>query len=433
MAAIGSFDATGPLTPPPKGSDRYSRWVPNSPSEPRLRHGLGQSEFIILSALISATIAISIDTILPAFDELSAQFDLDDGSASLSITVFLAAMGVGMLVWGPLADCYGRKPILWMALGLFTAGAVLASLADSFTVFLIGRVVWGLAAAGPRVIGLAIVRDCYSGDQMARIMSLISAVFLIIPVLAPALGEAILAVATWRWTTGLAAIAGAIVAVWLLRLSETLDPAQAKPVRIRTVMRGASTVVGNRTTLTYTLATMFAYAAFFPWLGSSPRIINDIYNRPSLFALLFALNAAAMACAIMAAERLVKYRGAVWVAWWSALATLVSAAGYIAVSVIFDGEPTLVLWFTMATIMTMLSAAFSPITTTLAMEPMGAIAGIASSVTGAIVFVGSALLASVVDRFIVDSVVPFGVGFLVYTSAAVVALWAAATNKTSVR
>lgn len=397
--------------------------APNATSESR--HGLSQTEFVVLSSLISATIAISIDTILPAFDELSDEFALNDGAASLSITVFLAAMGVGMLIWGPIADAHGRKRTLWAALALFILGSTVASLANSYTVFLLGRVVWGLAAAGPRVVGLAIVRDSYSGDQMARIMSLISAVFLVVPIIAPALGEVILTFTSWRWTTGVAAATGLAVAVWLGRLNETLRPEAVEPIRPGELARRARAVVANRTTLSYTMATTFAYAAFFPWLGSSPRIINDIYGRPGQFAGLFALNAAAMAAAIVVAERLVKQRGAVWVTWRSAVATVFVAAGYVVVAVAFGGQPGFVLWFAMATALTMLSAALSPITTTLAMEPMGSIAGIASSVTGAIIFVASAVLAGIIDSFITNSVVPFGVGFLVFSVAAIAALKAA--------
>ncbi len=390
-------------------------------------HGLSKSEFVVLSSLISATIAISIDTILPAFDELSDAFDLADGSASLSITLFLAALGVGTLVWGPLADAYGRRPALWVSLGLFILGASLSSLAGSFTVFLLGRVAWGLAAAGPRVIGLAIVRDCYSGDEMARIMSLISAIFLIVPIMAPALGEIILQFTTWRWTTGVAVVIGVIAAVWLNRMSETLDPDQRQPVQVRRIVGNTRTVLTNRVTLAYTLATTFAYAAFFPWLGSSPRIINDIYGRPDQFAALFAVNAGLMACAIIVAERLVKRRSGVWVVAWAAFLATVASGGYVAVAAVFDGVPNFFAWFAMACVLTMLNAAFSPITTTLAMEPMGSIAGVASSVSGAIVFIASALLAGITDRFIDESVTPFGLGFLVYSLAALIAIQVART------
>ncbi len=392
-------------------------------------HGLGKTEFVVLSSLISATIAISIDTILPAFDEMSETFGLADGSASLSITMFLGALGLGMLIWGPLADAYGRKPVLWVSLGLFILGAGVSSLAGSFTVFLAGRVLWGLAAAGPRVIGLAIVRDCYAGDEMARIMSLISAVFLIVPIMAPALGEVILTLTSWRWTTGVAVLIGLVAALWLNRMNETLNPDLRQPVHVRRIIGNTRTVMTNRVTVAYTLGTTFAYAAFFPWLGSSPRIINDIYNRPGQFAALFAVNAALMAAAIIMAERLVKRQTAYWVVWRAAALATVASVGYVAVSVLFGGRPDFFVWFAMASTLTLLNAAFSPITTTLAMEPMGSIAGIASSVTGAIVFIASALLSGLTDQFIDDSVTPFGVGFLVYSLAALIAIQMAGAPK----
>ncbi len=385
-------------------------------------HGLSRTEFVALSSMISATIAISIDTILPAFDEIEEALEIEAGSASLAITVFLAAMGIGMLVWGPLADRYGRKPIIQLSLALFIAGALVSTFATSFTVFLVGRVIWGVAAAGPRVIGLAIVRDCYSGDLMARIMSLTAAVFLIVPILAPGVGEVVLLFGSWRLTPAVAVVLALVVVVWLFRLPETLDPNNVVPLSARPLLAAVRTVVTNRVTAAFTLATTFGYAAFFPWLGSSPQIINELYDRPGQFALLFGLNAGLMALGIVTTERLVK-RWATLPVVLTATAILIGfSIAYIGLSLASDGRPAFWTWFAFACVLTMLNAATTPLMQTLAMEPMGAVAGMASSVTGAIIFIASALLASIVDRAIVDTVTPFGVGFLVFTILALAAM-----------
>lgn len=386
------------------------------------RHGLRRSEFVALSSLISATIAISIDTILPAFDEIEESLELDTGSASLTITVFLAAMGLGMLFWGPLADRYGRKPVIQLSLAIFIAGALLSTFATSFTMFLVGRVVWGAAAAGPRVVGLAIIRDCYSGDLMARIMSLTAAVFLTVPILAPGVGEIVLLFGSWRLTTGVAVVLALIVVLWLFRLPETLDPANVVPLSAQPLIAAARTVITNRVTATLTLATAFGYAAFFPWLGSSPQIINEIYDRPGQFALLFGVNAAAMSVAIITTERLVKRWTTQPVAYAATALAIGVSLAYVAVALAADGQPSFWLWFALAGILTMLNAATTPLLQTLAMEPMGAVAGMASSVTGAVTFIASSLLASLVDRSIIDTVTPFGVGFLIFTSLSLVAM-----------
>ena len=218
-------------------------------------HGLARREFIAMMSMLMATIAISIDTILPAFDEIEAEFSLDpiDSPISLSITVFFVAMGVATLVWGPLADRFGRKPVMYSALALVVIGALVSTFASSFGVFLAGRVLWGAAAAGPRTVILAIVRDSYEGDVMSRIMSFVIAVFLLVPILAPGLGELLLVFGSWRLTTAAAAVLAIAGGLWFSRLTETLEPESVLPLEFGRVARAAKTVATNRhTCLLYT-------------------------------------------------------------------------------------------------------------------------------------------------------------------------------------
>lgn len=395
-------------------------------------HGLSRAEFITLMSSITATIAISIDTVLPAFDEIEADFGLGvgDSPVSLTITVFLAAMGLGMLVWGPLADRFGRKPMMYVSLLLFIAGALLSTAAPSYPIFLAGRAVWGAAAAGPRTISLAITRDAYSGDLMARIMSLTSAVFLLVPVMAPALGEALLQFGSWRWTTMAAVILGALSALWFGRLNETLAPENVLPLEFGRVGRAAKAVIKNRTTMLFTIATTFAYGAFFPWLGSSTQMIGEIYHREGQFALLFGANAIIMAIAIVVVARLVTRFRTFPVLMIQAVLVVAVAAVYVVWALQADGVLAFWPWFALVSLLTAFNAGSTPLMQTMSMEPMGKIAGTASSVTGAFVFIGGALLASLIDRAIVDTVTPFGVGFLVYASVSATAIWMARSTST---
>ena len=193
-------------------------------AEPLARHGLRRAEYIGLASLVTATIAMSIDTILPAFEEIEEAYSLENSnlSVSLSITLFFAALGIGTLIWGPLADRFGRRSIMYLSLGAVALGSILTSFAPTFEIFLLGRVLWGIAAAGPRTVILAITRDCYDGDAMSRIMSLTLAVFLVVPILAPALGEGLLALGSWRLTTLAATVLALIGAAWFSRIDETL-------------------------------------------------------------------------------------------------------------------------------------------------------------------------------------------------------------------
>ncbi len=393
-----------------------------SSSESRAAHGVGRAEFICIASLITATIAMSIDAVLPAFDEIEDDFGLVEGglSVTLTITVFFAAIGIGTLFWGPIADRFGRRPTMFVALGAVFAGAIVSSLAPTFEIFLLGRVLWGMAAAGPRTIVMAITRDSYEGDDMARIMSLSLAVFLIVPILAPGLGELLLLFGSWRFTTLAAAALSVVAALWFTRISETLDPDDVLPLEFGRVGRAAKAVVSNRRTALFTLATMMFYGSFFPWLSSSPAMF-DTYGRETQFALFFGGNAIVMAIVAISVERLVRRFGTYAVARAQIIILIGTASMYVAFALASDGVPGFWVWFVLVSVLTGLNAGGSPLLQTMAMEPMGAIAGTASSVTGAIVLLGGSILGWVVDQAIDDTVTAFGVGFLGYTLVALLA------------
>ena len=393
------------------------------------RHGLARGEFIAMMSMLMSTIAISVDTLLPAFDEIEAQFDLDplNSPVSLTITVFFIAMGVSTLVWGPLADRFGRKPVMYASLILVVVGALVSTFAPTFEVLLAGRVFWGAAAAGPRTVILAIVRDSYEGDVMARIMSLVTAVFLIVPILAPGLGELLLLVGSWRLTTGAAAVMAGVGAMWFTRLDETLATEDVLPLEFGRVARAAKTVASNRQTMLFTLATTLAYGAFFPWLGSSPQLIVTIYGRP--LALFFGLNAAVMAITIVMSSRAVARFGTrpVLVTMMSVL--VATSVVYVVVALAADGVPAFWLWFGLVTVLTASNSSTTPLLQTLSMAPMGAMAGTASSVTGAIIFIVGGVLGSIIDGFISTTVTAFGVGFLVFTGIGLLAVMTVQTTE----
>ena len=380
-----------------------------------------------MASLITATIAISIDTVLPAFDEIEADFGLtNDGlPVSLTITAFFGALGIGTLLWGPFADRYGRKPVMYFSLGAVVVGSILSSFAPTFEVFLIGRVLWGVAAAGPRTVILAMTRDSYDGDSMARIMSLTLAIFLVVPILAPALGELLLLAGSWRLTTLSAAVLAIIGAVWFTRVEETLDPADQLPLEFGRVAKAAKAVVTTRQTVLFTVAATMTYGSFFPWLGSSPTLIGDIYGFDSEFALIFAINAGLMAVTIVVTERLVRRYSTYPIILVQTGLLLLTSAAYVVVSLVSDGVPPFFLWFVLVSVLTALNSSTSPLQQSMAMEPMGAMAGTAASVTGAAVFLGGAILGSIIDANIDDTVTPFGVGFLIYGAVMAIAIVAA--------
>ena len=165
--------------------------------------GLGFREFVALVAGLMALNALSVDVMLPGLPAIDAALGVaDDNDRQLVLSVYLVGFAAAQLVWGPLADRFGRKPTLLAGLGLYVAASVAAALAPSFAALLAARLAQGLAAASTRVIALALVRDCYSGRGMGRVMSLVMMVFMIVPILAPSIGQLILLVAPWRWMFG---------------------------------------------------------------------------------------------------------------------------------------------------------------------------------------------------------------------------------------
>jgi len=387
------------------------------------RHGLRRGEFIAMMSIATATIAMSIDTVLPAFDEMEVEFGLDDTSVSLTVTIFFIAMAGGVAVYGPLADRFGRKPIMYGSFVIFLVGAIVSTLASSFAVFLVGRAIWGFGAAGPRTVSLAITRDCYEGDTMARIMSFVAAIFLIVPVLAPAVGEGLLLIGNWRWTTGVSAVLGVAVMLWFTRLNETLAPENVMQLRVDKFARASKAVVTNRQTMLFTAAATLGYGAFFPWLGSSIRMIEDIYGREGQFAWFFGGNAVAMAVAILLAAKAVDHLGTYRVALTLTAAIVIIAAVYVGIGT----SSGLGFWtfFLLASALTALNAATTALYQTLAMEPMGQIAGTASSITGVVIIGFGAVLGAIIDRVIDTTVVPFGVASLVYVGIGLLAVLAA--------
>lgn len=387
----------------------------------------GRSEFLAFVAAATATIAISIDAMLPAFGDVREHFGLDESSSSaaLIITVFMAGLGVGQVVYGPLADRFGRKPVFVAAVGLYVIAGFATTFAPSLPTVLVGRFVWGLGAAGPRVVAQAILRDRFRGDELARAMAVIMTVFLIVPTLAPAIGQAVLALGSWRFTFAVGPVFGLIVLAWSTRLEETLDPAARSPLDLGSIGRTVVEVVRTRTAITNALALLFLAAAFFPYLASSERMYGEIYDRESRFFLWFAATSVAMAAVTLTTSRIVgrvgtrsALRGVL------TLLVLISATN-VGLTVATDGVPPFAVFFVATTLLVSLNTAATPLLNSLALDDVGHIAGTAASTIGAISFVGASLLSPLVDGAIVDTVTPFAVGYLVATVLAASAVAAA--------
>ena len=216
----------------------------------------GRFELTALLALASALSALGIDLMLPAFDHIRADLGLAAGSTAVAglVTTYFLGLATGQLIYGPLSDRYGRRPALYAGFGIYALGAGAAALAPSLGLLLLARFVWGLGAAGPRVVTQAVIRDTYEGDAMAKAMSLVMALFVLVPIIAPSLGAAVVSVTSWRWLFVGCMAATVGMALWTRRLPETLHPEHRLELRFGRLASAARMVVSDRQALAYTLA-----------------------------------------------------------------------------------------------------------------------------------------------------------------------------------
>lgn len=384
------------------------------PVRARMRRPPGRAEFTALLAMSMALGALGIDLLLPAFGDIRSELGLPADSTAVAglVTAYFLGLAIGQVFYGPVADRFGRRPALYVGFAVYALGAAAATLSPTLPLLLASRFVWGLGAAGPRVVTLAVVRDSYSGERMARTMSFVMAVFILVPVVAPTIGAGIVALGSWRWVFGSCMIAAMVLALWALRLPETLRPEHRMELRFGRIARAGRHVVSNRRTVAYTLAMTALYGVFTSYLGSSEIIFGETFGQRSSFPLWFGLVAIAMGAAMLTNARIVEGIGTRRLAHMVLVAYVVLAAILVVVAVATGGRPPL--WAFVVGLMAMLSshALLIPNFNTLAMEPMAAVAGTASSLIGAVQVAVGALLGSVLDRAFDGTVLPLSLGFL---------------------
>ena len=380
--------------------------------------GPGFPEFVALIAMMMALNALAIDMMLPALPAIGDALNVaTENSRQWVITAYLLGFGGAQIIYGPLADRYGRKPVLMAGLALYVAFSILAAFAPSFELLIAARVATGLGAAALRVLAVSIVRDRYSGRTMARVMSLSFLVFLGVPILAPALGQLVLIVAPWPWIFGVLALAGSAFMVWaLIRLPETLHPENRMPIRIGRIAGAFREAVTHRQAIGYTLAMTCITGSLFGFINSSQQIFFDVFNEPGLFTTVFAAIAASIAVASLINARLVERLGSRLISHTALLGFIVMSAIHAAVAL--SGHETM---WTFAVLQGLTMFCFGLIAGNfgaMAMEPMGHIAGTASSAQGFISTTVGASLGFLIGQQFNGSAAPMTVGFIALGLAA---------------
>jgi len=343
------------------------------------RFPMGEREFIAMMALLQALQALAIDVMLPSMGEIARELGAaNPNHRQYIIGMFLIGSGLGSLIPGPLADRFGRRPVLFTCLAVYCVLTLASALATSFSALLVLRFCTGLFTSGLTVMPMAIIRDRFSGDRMARAQSLVSMVFMVVPITAPMMGQVVLLFAGWRWIFGImAALAGAL-AVWaLLRLPETLPPERRHAIGAGDIARNLAAIVTTRASIGYILATAGTSAMFFNLLGSSQQLIAEHFGAGAWFPVLFSTMAAGMVLTNFANSRLVMHFGARPISHFTIFVFIAVAA--LGVWLAFRPHQTLAEFLLpMGTIMCLTSFMTANFTAT-ALQPFARIAGAAAS------------------------------------------------------
>ena len=358
----------------------------------------GSREMTALLAGLMALNAFAIDAMIPALPAIGRSLNVtQENHRQLVVVAYMMGFGSTQLLWGPLADRFGRKPILAAGVALYAAFAILCAIAGSFPLLIAGRVAMGASAAVTRVLVIAMVRDLFEAEAMARVMSLVFMVFMLVPVLAPSIGQAILLVAPWRAIFVLLAVYATVMLAWShLRLPETLHPEFRRSLAWRDIAEAARATVREPQSRGYTLALMLTFGGLVAYISSVQQIIFDAFQAPKAIGVVFAAVAAPMAVASWTNSKIVGRYGLRRVGHGGALGFALVTGVHAAIAT--AGAETLPIFILLQGLAMACFAFTSSNIGTLAMEHMGPIAGTASSIQGVVGTIGGALIGLVIGQ-----------------------------------
>ena len=371
---------------------------------------IGRREFVAMMAAIFGLQALGIDVMLPALDEIATSYQLSDPNAQqLVVLMFVLGFGFPQLVWGPVADRFGRKVLLQSSMVAYGIFAALCMVAPTFEALLAFRLCQGIACSGTRVSAGAIIRDVSSGRSMARILSLVYTVFMIIPILAPSIGAGVLLFADWPWTFGVLGIFAAVLFGWTqVRLPKTMGA--PRPINIANITEAFRRVLSHRTSFGYMCASGVVFGSLFAFIAAAEQVFGDAFHREAAFPLYFAGIASGLAVMNYLNSRVVERFGMRRISHLVLLlfvgSSLLNVAWQVWVGP--DFWPFYILFAAAFACFGMMGANFA----SLALEPMGDIAGTANAVYGFFTSTGAALIGLLIARQFDGTVVPILLGYV---------------------
>ena len=362
-------------------------------------------EFVALMASLMSIVALTIDAILPAIADIGLSINsLDPTRNQLLVTMIFLGLGVGQLVFGPLSDSLGRKPIVYFGFIIFLIASVICLVAPNLEIMLVGRVLQGVGLSAPRTISISIIRDTYRGDYMAKIMSFVTAFFILVPIVAPAIGKAILDVMGWQGIFYIQLFFALVVGIWFWkRQEETLNPKFKVPFSLSVFVTGTREIMRYKETVSCTLISGLITGSFLVYLSSAQHVFEDLYGLTETFPYVFAGLAFSVGISTLMNGTLVLRFGMRNLSFLALVVFTALALGY---SLIFwnSEDPSLLVLLLFLSFLFLCLGFIWGNMRSIAMEPIGHIAGIGAAITGFISTILSIPISIFVGSFIEDSV-----------------------------
>ncbi|RCW28554.1 DHA1 family bicyclomycin/chloramphenicol resistance-like MFS transporter [Ciceribacter lividus] len=382
-------------------------------SRPSLLKGMRRPEFIALMAFLMALNALAIDIMLPGLQQIGSALDVtNENHRQYVVSAYLIGFGIAQLFYGPVADRFGRRKPILFGLGIYVLSSLAVTLVPSFGVLLALRFIQGIGSAAMRVVTISVVRDVYGGRQMAEVMSLIMMVFMVIPVVAPGTGQVIMLLGPWQLIFVFMAVAAALVGSWMyIRLPETLSPADVRPFTVRSILEGFRIVLTDRVALCYTLASTFIFGALFGFINSAQQIYVGIYHLGTWFPVAFAGVATFMALSSFVNSRLVGRFGMRRLSHASLVGFISITFVWLLVQVFGPQPMPFPLFFLLFALAMFQFGWIGSNFNSLAMEPLGHVAGTASSVLGFMGTVGGSLIGAAIGQAYDGTALPMVAGY----------------------
>jgi len=384
-----------------------------SPEAAQRLKGMGKIEFIALMALLMALNALAIDIMLPGLQQIGASLGVEnENHRQYVISAYLIGFAFAQLLYGPVSDRFGRRIPMFFGLVIYIVSSLSAILIPSFAALLALRFIQGIGSAAMRVITVSIVRDVFGGRAMAEVMSLIMMVFMVVPVMAPGTGQIVMLFGEWHLIFVFMAVMAAIVGTWMyIRLPETLHPDDVRPFTVRSVLGGFRIVLTDRVALCYTLASTFIFGALFGFINSAQQIYVGIYELGVWFPVAFAGVATFMALSSFVNSRLVGRFGMRRLSHGALLGFLGINTLWLVLTLLWTPHvpfPIFIVLFALAMFQFgWIGSNFN----SLAMEPLGHVAGTASSVLGFMGTAGGTIIGAIIGQSFNGTALPLVTGF----------------------